>query len=81
MKHYSEFTRDELDKMLDIPLAELIGKGLVQRVVNQLDRRDISTVGALLHTTRDELRKISNFGPKSIAMVYDALKQLGFYNK
>jgi DNA-directed RNA polymerase subunit alpha len=66
--------KDMADK-LDMSTAEI---GLSVRTTNCLEDRGIFTVNDLLHSTREELLSISNFGEKTLEEVYKALEGVGF---
>jgi len=66
--------RDLVEK-LEMSTAEI---GLSVRTTNCLEERGIFTVGDLLHSTRDDLLSISNFGEKTLEEVYKALEGVGF---
>ncbi len=61
---------------LELSTAEI---GLTVRTTNCLEEKGIFTVRDLLHTTREELLSISNFGEKTLEEVYKALEKIGFY--
>jgi DNA-directed RNA polymerase subunit alpha len=61
---------------LDMSTAEI---GLSVRTTNCLEERGIFTVNDLLHSTRDDLLSISNFGEKTLEEVYLALEKIGFF--
>ena len=61
---------------LEMSTAEI---GLSVRTTNCLEERGIFTVDDLLHSTRDQLLAISNFGEKTLEEVYKALEGVGFY--
>ncbi len=63
---------------LEMSTAEI---GLTVRTTNCLEERGIFTVNDLLHSTRDDLLAISNFGEKTLEEVYKALEGVGFYRK
>jgi len=67
--------RDLRDR-LDMSTAEI---GLSVRTTNCLEERGIFTVNDLLHSTRDDLLSISNFGEKTLEEVYQALEKIGFF--
>jgi DNA-directed RNA polymerase subunit alpha len=67
-----------LEQRLDMSTAEI---GLTVRTTNCLEDRGIFTVRDLLHTTRDDLLSISNFGEKTLEEVYKALEGIGFYRQ
>jgi len=69
--------KDLADK-LEMSTAEI---GLSVRTTNCLEERGIFTVNDLLHSTRDDLLSISNFGEKTLEEVYKALEGIGFYRK
>ncbi|HUT14009.1 MAG TPA: DNA-directed RNA polymerase subunit alpha C-terminal domain-containing protein [Thermoguttaceae bacterium] len=66
--------KDLADK-LEMSTAEI---GLSVRTTNCLEERGIFTVNDLLHSTRDDLMSISNFGEKTLEEVYKALEGVGF---
>lgn len=72
---YDEQTRS-LHERLEMSTAEI---GLSVRTTNCLEERGIFTVNDLLHSTRDDLLSISNFGEKTLEEVYLALENVGFY--
>ena len=59
--------------------SALLAVGLTVRTTNCLEERGIFTVNDLLHSTRDDLLSISNFGEKTLEEVYKALEKFGFY--
>jgi DNA-directed RNA polymerase subunit alpha len=65
-----------LNSKLDLSTAEM---GLPVRTTNCLEDKGIFTVKDLLHSTREDLLSISNFGEKTLEEVYLALERLGFY--
>jgi len=67
--------RDLRDR-LDMSTAEI---GLSVRTTNCLEERGIFTVNDLLHSTREDLLSISNFGEKTLEEVYQALEKIGFF--
>ncbi len=68
----------DLRDRLDMSTAEM---GLSVRTTNCLEEKGIFTVNDLLHSTRDDLLSISNFGEKTLEEVYQALERIGFYRK
>jgi DNA-directed RNA polymerase subunit alpha len=66
----------DLRERLEMSTAEI---GLSVRTTNCLEERGIFTVNDLLHSTRDDLLSISNFGEKTLEEVYLALERIGFY--
>ena len=64
-----------LEHRLGMSTAEI---GLSVRTTNCLEERGIFTVQDLLHTKRDDLLSISNFGEKTLEEVYRALESIGF---
>jgi len=66
----------DLRERLDMSTAEI---GLSVRTTNCLEERGIFTVNDLLHSTREDLLSISNFGEKTLEEVYLALEKIGFY--
>ena len=69
--------QDMADK-LDMSTAEI---GLSVRTTNCLEERGIFTVNDLLHSSREDLLAISNFGEKTLEEVYKALEGIGFYRQ
>ena len=67
--------RDLRDR-LDMSTAEI---GLTVRTTNCLEEKGIFTVNDLLHSTREDLLSISNFGEKTLEEVYLALEKIGFF--
>jgi DNA-directed RNA polymerase subunit alpha len=67
--------KDMADK-LDLSMAEI---GLSVRTTNCLEEKAIFTVRDLLHSTREDLLSIANFGEKTLEEVYKALEGIGFY--
>jgi DNA-directed RNA polymerase subunit alpha len=61
---------------LEMSTAEI---GLSVRTTNCLEERGIFTVRDLLHSTRDDLLEITNFGEKTLEEVYMALEAIGFF--
>ena len=61
---------------LDMSTAEM---GLSVRTTNCLEEKGIFTVEQLLHSSREDLLSISNFGEKTLEEVYKALESIGFY--
>lgn len=66
----------DLVERLEMSTAEI---GLTVRTTNCLEERGIFTVDDLLHSSREELLSISNFGEKTLEEVYQALEGIGFY--
>jgi DNA-directed RNA polymerase subunit alpha len=77
LNHFAGQAQD-LRERLDMSTAEI---GLSVRTTNCLEEKGIFTVNDLLHSTRDDLLSISNFGEKTLEEVYIALEQIGFYRK
>ena len=67
---------DDWEEKVKMSVAEL---GMSVRTTNCLEEHGIDTVLELLNRTRDQLKSISNFGGASLAEVYSALANLGFY--
>jgi DNA-directed RNA polymerase subunit alpha len=65
----------DLSDKLEMSTAEI---GLSVRTTNCLEERGIFTVDDLLHSTREDLLSISNFGEKTLEEVYKALESIGF---
>jgi DNA-directed RNA polymerase subunit alpha len=65
-----------LVERLEMSTAEI---GLSVRTTNCVEDRGIFTVNDLLHCTREDLLRISNFGEKTLEEVYKALEGIGFY--
>ena len=68
----------QMAEKLEMSTAEI---GLSVRTTNCLEERGIFTVNDLLHSTRDDLLAISNFGEKTLEEVYNALEGVGFYRR
>ncbi len=68
----------DLKDRLEMSTAEM---GLSVRTTNCLEEKGIFTVDDLLHSTRDDLLSISNFGEKTLEEVYQSLERIGFYRK
>ncbi len=68
----------DLQERLEMSTAEI---GLSVRTTNCLEEKGIFTVNDLLHSTREDLLSISNFGEKTLEEVYAALEKIGFYRK
>jgi DNA-directed RNA polymerase subunit alpha len=66
----------DLQERLEMSTAEI---GLTVRTTNCLEEKGIFTVNDLLHSTREDLLSISNFGEKTLEEVYIALEHIGFY--
>ncbi|HTU26979.1 MAG TPA: DNA-directed RNA polymerase subunit alpha C-terminal domain-containing protein [Pirellulales bacterium] len=69
---------DSLATRLEMSTAEI---GLSVRTTNCLEERGIFTVNDLLHSTREDLLSISNFGEKTLEEVYRSLEGVGFYRR
>ncbi len=69
---------ESLSSRLEMSTAEI---GLSVRTTNCLEERGIFTVNDLLHSTREDLLGISNFGEKTLEEVYKALEGVGFYRR
>lgn len=65
-----------LTDRLDMSTAEM---GLSVRTTNCLEEKGIFTVEQLLHSSREDLLSISNFGEKTLEEVYKALESIGFH--
>src|SRR5438270_11368214 len=63
---------------LEMSTAEI---GLTVRTTNCLEEKGIFTVNDLLHSTREDLLSISNFGEKTLEEVYLALEHIGFFSR
>jgi DNA-directed RNA polymerase subunit alpha len=68
----------DMRERLEMSTAEI---GLSVRTTNCLEERGIFTVNDLLHSTREDLLSISNFGEKTLEEVYVALEKIGFYRR
>jgi DNA-directed RNA polymerase subunit alpha len=68
----------DLQERLEMSTAEI---GLTVRTTNCLEEKGIFTVNDLLHSTREDLLSISNFGEKTLEEVYVALEHIGFYRR
>ena len=66
----------DMAEKLEMSTAEI---GLSVRTTNCLEERGIFTVNDLLHSTRDDLLSISNFGEKTLEEVYKAREGVGFF--
>jgi DNA-directed RNA polymerase subunit alpha len=75
LNHFAGQAQD-LRERLEMSTAEI---GLSVRTTNCLEEKGIFTVNDLLHSTRDDLLSISNFGEKTLEEVYIALEQIGFF--
>jgi DNA-directed RNA polymerase subunit alpha len=73
-----ESQADDLTARLEMSTAEI---GLSVRTTNCLEERGIFTVNDLLHSTREDLLSISNFGEKTLEEVYKALEGVGFFRR
>jgi DNA-directed RNA polymerase subunit alpha len=69
---------EDLQARLEMSTAEI---GLSVRTTNCLEEKGIFTVNDLLHSTRDDLLSISNFGEKTLEEVYRALENVGFVRR
>jgi DNA-directed RNA polymerase subunit alpha len=69
---------DSLAARLEMSTAEI---GLSVRTTNCLEERGIFTVNDLLHSTREDLLAISNFGEKTLEEVYRSLEGVGFFRR
>lgn len=65
-----------LAQRLEMSTAEI---GLTVRTTNCLEEKGIFTIRDLLHSSREDLLSISNFGEKTLEEVYIALEKIGFY--
>jgi len=77
LNHVAGQARD-LQERLEMSTAEI---GLTVRTTNCLEEKGIFTVNDLLHSTREDLLSISNFGEKTLEEVYLALEHIGFFRK
>ncbi len=68
----------QMHNRLEMSTAEI---GLSVRTTNCLEEKGIFTVRDLLHSTREDLLSISNFGEKTLEEVYKALEGIGFYRR
>ena len=68
----------DMQHRLEMSTAEI---GLSVRTTNCLEEKGIFTVNDLLHSTREDLLSISNFGEKTLEEVYKALETIGFYRR
>ncbi len=68
----------DMKARLEMSTAEI---GLSVRTTNCLEEKGIFTVNDLLHSTREDLLSISNFGEKTLEEVYKALEGIGFYRQ
>jgi len=74
----SQEASQDLLARLEMSTAEI---GLSVRTTNCLEERGIFTVYDLLHTTREDLLSISNFGEKTLEEVYKSLENIGFHRR
>jgi DNA-directed RNA polymerase subunit alpha len=74
----TDTSAQDLADKLEMSTAEI---GLSVRTTNCLEERGIFTVNDLLHSTREDLLSISNFGEKTLEEVYKALESIGFCRK
>ncbi len=65
-----------IQERLEMSTAEI---GLSVRTTNCLEEKGIFTVEDLLHSTREDLLSISNFGEKTLEEVYKSLEGVGFF--
>ncbi len=72
----AELANEGLQERLQMSTAEI---GLAVRTTNCLEEKGIFTVHDLLHTKREDLLSISNFGEKTLEEVYKSLEDIGFY--
>ncbi len=72
----AELANEGLQERLEMSTAEI---GLAVRTTNCLEEKGIFTIHDLLHTKREDLLSISNFGEKTLEEVYQALESVGFY--
>ena len=77
LNHFAGKAKD-LQERLDMSTAEI---GLTVRTTNCLEEKGIFTVNDLLHSTREDLLSISNFGEKTLEEVYLALEHIGFFRR
>jgi len=66
----------DMQSKLEMSTAEI---GLSVRTTNCLEEKGIFTINDLLHSTREDLLSISNFGEKTLEEVFIALEKIGFY--
>ena len=71
-----ELANQGLQDRLQMSTAEI---GLAVRTTNCLEEKGIFTVHDLLHTKREDLLCISNFGEKTLEEVYKSLEGIGFF--
>jgi DNA-directed RNA polymerase subunit alpha len=69
-----ETKQSEPDKMLDMTIEEL---DLSVRSFNCLKRAGINTVGDLVKTTEEDMKKVRNLGAKSLEEVINKLAEMG----
>ena len=69
-----ETKQSEPDKMLDMTIEEL---DLSVRSFNCLKRAGINTVGDLVKTTEEDMKKVRNLGAKSLEEVINKLNEMG----
>ena len=74
----ADIKEKQFQEKLEMSTAEI---GLSVRTTNCLEERGIFTVNDLLHSSRDELLSIANFGEKTLEEVYKALESIGFHRK
>ena len=77
-KHYLELSRKELNELLDTTLPDC---SFPTSLCNTLERHGIMVLHDLLNTTSDQLLKIDQISVKRLKLIYDRLRELGFYNK
>lgn len=75
-KHYSQFSREELEEKLGMPCQDA---GLSATVAGILDSNGIHNLGMLLQRTKQQLLDIDCIGPKTIDRIFEVLANHGFY--
>jgi len=75
-KHYSQFSREELEAKLDIPCQDA---GLSATIAGILDSNGIHNLGMLLARTKKQLLTINGVSQRTIDRIYEVLANHGFY--
>ena len=76
MMHYSQLTKEELDKILDTNLDDF---GLNSHITGVLDTIGIYNMRGLLYATEDQLLQLRGFNTKTLERVRLFLRSKGFY--
>ena len=75
-KHYTEFTKEELQEILDMNVEDF---GLNSRIAGLLDDLGVYDVRGLLHVNPDRLLQLRGCNKRTLEKLREFLRTKGFY--